>query len=62
MTTDSLTRPMRSSVQVARPMFQVLHDDSASCVCAIYSDGQVCSGIAMRVTADDYRRPGRRFL
>ncbi len=61
MTTEPLTRPMRSSVSVARPMFQLLHDDSAGCVCHVYG-GEVCSSIAMRVTAEDYRKAERRFL
>jgi hypothetical protein len=62
VTAPSPRRPAGTSVQVARPLFQVLRDDSQLCICHAHADGRVCSSIAMHVTAADYNREGAVFL
>jgi hypothetical protein len=55
--TAPLTRPRHTSVSVARPLFQVLLDDSQTCACHVRRDDGICNTRAMRVTADDYQQP-----
>jgi hypothetical protein len=61
VTAPTPRRRLGTSVHVARPMFQVLRDDSQTCVCHAYG-GQVCNSSAMTVTAAEYDRPDRWFL
>jgi hypothetical protein len=59
-----LVRERNRSVQVARPMFQVLPDDAQNCACHAMRDGLLCVAehYTMRVDAAEYDRPDRRWL
>lgn len=61
MTAPSV-RPRQASVTVARPMFQVLFDDSQTCSCHVMRADLMCNPGAMQVSAADYDKPGRWFL
>lgn len=58
--TEPLIRDRRRGVHVARPMFQVLPDDSEQCNCHLWPDYCVIAG--MDVPASEYDRKDRVFL
>lgn len=60
--TAPLTRARRTSVEVVRPMFQVLRDDSQTCCCHLMRTDDVCNVTAMHVGYDEYARPDRIWL
>jgi hypothetical protein len=56
-------RPIGRSVHAARPMVELLRDDSARCICHMWNPpGTTCSENAMDVPASEYDRADRRWL
>jgi hypothetical protein len=61
--TGPLPRPLAASVYVARPMFQVLLDDSQRCACVDFGPGVCISRTeSMTVDQDDYSTPNGILL
>lgn len=57
-----LQRPYGTSVYIARPMFDVLLDDSQTCSCHLMRPELICNSGAMHIKADEYDRRDRIFL
>lgn len=58
--TAPLTRPRQGSVTYARPMIELLPDESARCCCDLWPE--FCGEAGMHITEDDYEMEGGVLL